>query len=344
VTLSEKIRTALDAISPRPLVLAHHYQRDGIVELADHRGDSLELARRAAESGGARDIIFCGVNFMAETARILVPRPAKVYMHDESAGCPLAGMASLPAVAKAWDKLAEAGMRRVIPITYINSSAALKAFCARHGGAVCTSSNAAKVLAWALSKGKSVFFFPDRNLGENTALSLGIEALRIVPFEPDRLRRGNHMERLAGAKVVLWPGFCPIHKVMTAVDVARVRRRIPCVRVIVHPECPHETVAAADEAGSTSRIIAAVMQSPAGSAWAVGTEVTLVRRLAREAIGRRVVPLRDSFCRNMAKGTLPALHRLVTSLRDGRPVPEIRVDAATARWARKALDRMLELA
>lgn len=344
MTLSDKIRATLDTLSPRPLLLAHHYQRDGIVELADYRGDSLELARRAAESGGGRDVIFCGVNFMAETARILVPRPAKVYMPDESAGCPLAEMASLPAVARAWDHLAAAGLRRVVPITYINSSATLKAFCGRHGGAVCTSSNAARVLSWALGKGKTVFFFPDRHLGENTALALGIDPESILPFEPDRLRQAAYRERLAAARVILWPGFCPIHKVMSASDVARVRRRIPGVRVIVHPECPRETVAAADESGSTSRIIAVVMDSPPGSAWAVGTEVTLVRRLAHDAVGRRVVPLRDSACRNMAKGTVPSLLRLVNALRDDHFVPEVRVEPTTARHARKALDRMLELA
>jgi len=340
------VRALLGAISPRPLLLAHHYQRDSVADAADHRGDSLELARHAAREGAGRPIVLCGVHFMAETADILTPPTTPVYLPDRTAGCPLAGMATLARVTRAWEALADAGLLRVVPVTYINSSAALKAFCGERGGTVCTSGNAAGVMRWALSRGETVLFFPDRHLGENTALAAGIEEGRIVTWDPDETG-GGYRERLRRARVVLWPGFCPVHRLITPADVARARRRLPGCRVVVHPECTRQVVGAADLAGSTSMMVREIASSPPGSRWAVGTEVTLVRRLAREAgaQGKTVIPLRaDAGCPNMARTTLAKLIALLASLRAGRPAaPPVRVDPAVAGPARKALDLMLEI-
>ncbi len=349
MSFSGRIRDVLESLSPRPLVLAHHYQRDAIVELADHRGDSLELARLAAREGEGRDIIFCGVHFMAETADILTPPSTRVFMPEPAAGCPLAGMADLPAVTRAWESLERLGMRGVTPVTYINSAADLKAFCGERGGSVCTSSNASGVLARALAGSGPAFFFPDRYLGENTARALGVPPGLIVPWDEEE--DPAYHARLRQARVILWPGFCPIHRVITVGDVARARRTLPGCRVIVHPECTREVVEASDLTGSTGRIIREVMASPPGSSWAVGTEINLVRRLAREASegksgeNRRVIPLRStSACPNMAKNTLEKLLRLVEGLASGSPpVPPVAVEPAVAAPARRALDRMLEV-
>jgi quinolinate synthase len=346
VTLPERIRGLLDSVSPRPLLLAHHYQRDSIVALADHRGDSLELARFAARESKGRDIIFCGVHFMAETADILTSPCTRVFMPDPGAGCPLAGMADLASVITAWKMLSTLGVRKVVPVTYVNSGADLKAFCGRNGGVVCTSSNAAGALTWALQRGETVFFFPDRHLGGNTARALGVEEQAIVQWDRDDSSPARR-EKLRRARVILWPGFCPIHHVMLPADVARARARLPGCRVIVHPECRREVVEASDLSGSTGRIIREVMASPPGSSWAVGTEVTLVRRLAREAgEGRKVIPLSAaSACPNMAKNTLPKLHRLAAGLAAGAPPSApVTVDRETAAAAKVALDRMLEIA
>ncbi len=342
---SSRILDLLRHLHPRPLVLAHHYQRDAIASLADHRGDSLELARYAAAEGVGRDIIFCGVHFMAETADILTPPETRVFLPDPGAGCPLAEMADLPGVEQAWERLRALGLHAAVPITYINSSAALKAFCGRHGGLVCTSSNAHAAISEGFYRGEPVFFFPDQHLGENTALAMGIEPDRIVRWDPED-RTEAYTERLLAAQVVLWPGFCPIHRQFRVEDIAHVRTRLPGCRVIVHPECAREVVQAADLSGSTGRIMREVLSSPAGSSWGVGTEIHMVRRLAREAAagGRTVAALRvDAACPNMGKSTPEKLLALLRALREGNPPEPVRVDPVVAADARLALDRMMKL-
>jgi len=338
------IRAAKTALGDRLLVLGHHYQRDDVLEFADLRGDSLELSRAAAQTD-ASEIVFCGVHFMAETAAVLAKPGQRVYIPDPSAGCYLADTATVEAVEHAWGILDAAvgnADAEFTPITYVNSSAPLKAFCGAHGGIVCTSGNAARVLGWALKQRPRVFFFPDQHLGGNTALALGIAPERIMLWDrwspPDATA-------IQGAAIVLWPGACNVHQRFRPEHVEALRERYPGIRIAVHPECRAELVAMADSAGSTAQMIRWVGEAPAGTQWALGTENRLVARLQQEHPEQLIVSLADvpPFCATMGQVTLQNLAQLLDGLRRGEVVSEVIVEPETAQWARAALEKMLAL-
>jgi quinolinate synthase len=323
------------------LILGHHYQVPEVLRHADAIGDSLELSRRAAAEEEAERIVFCGVHFMAESAAIMSRRRQTVYMPDVEAGCPMAEMAPLPDVLAAWQTLARAGGPDWLPVAYVNSTAAIKAFCGREGGSTCTSSNAAKVIRWAREQGARVFFLPDEHLGANTARDLGIPDAQVAVYDPARPQGGLDTVALQAAAIVVWKGYCHVHTVFNLAQVAQVRRRWPQARIIVHPETPKEVVRQCDAHGSTSQIIDYVRRAPDGALIVVGTETHLVERLAAEQKGRvEVRPLTHSVCPNMARTTPAKLAALLTSWPQGNL---IRVAPDTAAEARLALDRMLRL-
>ncbi|CAN5506122.1 quinolinate synthase NadA [soil metagenome] len=343
--LVERARAAKNALGDEVFVLGHHYQRDEVIQFADARGDSFSLARDAAASE-APHLVFCGVHFMAETADILTPPEVAVILPDMAAGCSMADMAEIGQVEAAWADLSAAGCDAVVPLTYMNSSAAIKAFTGRRGGAVCTSSNAERALRWAFGLGEQVLFLPDQHLGRNTAVrSLGLGLDDCVVYDPRRTGGGVSPEALRAAAVVLWKGHCSVHGTFTEGHVRTVRERVPGVRVLVHPECRHEVVLGADLVGSTEFIIDTVRRAPAGSAWAIGTELNLVGRLAQEHPDQTIVFLNEAvcFCATMGRIDLPHLVWALEELVAGRIVNRIRVDDDTADWARVALDRMLAL-
>lgn len=341
----ERARAAKAALGARVVILGHHYQRDEVIQFADFRGDSLKLARDGTQTD-AENIIFCGVHFMAEVAAILAQPHQRVYLPDMAAGCYLAETAGHSQVEQAWAALDAAlegqADAEITPITYVNSDAALKAFCGQHGGLVCTSGNAAKVLAWAFAQRPRVFFFPDQHLGRNTALAMGIPAEELLLWTPYRTPDAAAVRR---AKVVLWPGACNVHQRFHPEDIAAVRERYPGIRVIVHPECDHSVVALADSVGSTSHIIQEITAAPPGSIWAVGTETRLVRRLQQEHPEQTIVPLstRPPYCPTMGMITLRKLTETLEALVRGEPPPPVTVAPEIARWARVALERMLKL-
>jgi len=349
--LVERARNAKQALGARLFILGHHYQRDEVIQFADTTGDSFKLAREAAARPDAEFVVFCGVHFMAESADILTADTQQVILPDLGAGCSMADMARLQQVEEAWERLQDAGVAdHVVPITYMNSSADIKAFCGRHGGAVCTSSNAERSLRWAFDQrgpgeGK-VMFLPDQHLGRNTAvLQLGLTLDDCVLIDPHRPDFGVTDEQLRSARMLLWRGHCSVHGRFTARCVDDVRERLPGVNVLVHPECTHEVVTKADYVGSTEYIIATLAAAPAGSAWAVGTELNLVKRLAAKHPDKTVVFLDDTvcFCATMNRIDLPHLVWALENLVDGRVVNRIEVDPDVAHWARVALDRMLAL-
>ncbi len=345
--LVERARAAKATLGDRVFVLGHHYQRDEVVQFADVTGDSFKLAREAAARPEAEFVVFCGVHFMAESADILTSPHQAVVLPDLAAGCSMADMAAIAQVEDAWDVLADAGITDVtIPITYMNSTAAIKAFTGRNNGAVCTSSNARRALEWAFERGQKVFFLPDQHLGRNTAvLDLGLALEDCVVFDPHKPGGGLTVDQLRAATVILWKGHCSVHGRFTADSVADVRERVPGVTVLVHPECQHEVVLAADLIGSTEFIISTVEAAPSGSAWAIGTELNLVKRLALAHPDKQIVFLDKTvcFCATMNRIDLPHLVWALESLVEGRVVNRIEVDADVAHWARVALDRMLAL-
>jgi quinolinate synthase len=345
--LVARARAARDALGERAFVLGHHYQRDEVIQFADVTGDSFKLARDAAGRPDAEYVVFCGVHFMAESADILTSPDQAVVLPDLAAGCSMADMADHQQVVEAWDVLQDAGVADVtVPITYMNSSAAIKAFTGAHGGAVCTSSNAERALRWALANGEKVLFLPDQHLGRNTAvLELGIKLEQCVVFDPHKPGGGLTMQQLRDATMILWRGHCSVHGRFTADNVAEMRRRIPDVNVLVHPECRHDVVLAADYVGSTEYIIKTLDAAPSGSSWAVGTELNLVRRLAARHPDKRIAFLEKTvcYCSTMNRIDLPHLVHSLEALAAGRVENRIVVDAQVAAHARLALDRMLAL-
>src|SRR3954470_5774868 len=342
------------ALGDQVFVLGHHYQRDEVIQFADVTGDSFKLARDAAARPDAEYIVFCGVHFMAESADILTADSQAVVLPDLAAGCSMADMANYQQVVEAWDVLADAGVADVtVPITYMNSSAAIKAFTGAHGGAVCTSSNAERALRWALGSaegggagGEKVLFLPDQHLGRNTAvLDLGIPLDECVVFNPHKRGGGLTTQQLRDAKMILWRGHCSVHGRFTAENVAEVRRRVPGVQVLVHPECRHEVVLAADLVGSTEYIIKTLDAAAPGSSWSVGTELNLVRRLADRHRDKHVVFLEKTvcYCSTMNRIDLPHLVRSLEALARGEVRNRITVEPRVAEQARVALDRMLAL-
>ena len=345
--LVERARAARKALGSRAFVLGHHYQRDEVIEFADVMGDSFKLAKDAAARPDAEFIIFCGVHFMAESADILTSDSQKVILPDLAAGCSMADMANSEQVAQCWDALTAAGVAdKTIPVTYMNSSAAIKAFTGEHGGTVCTSSNAKTAMAWALEKGEKVLFLPDQHLGRNTAvLQLGLSLDDCAVWNPWKENGGLTDAEIKRARVLLWRGHCSVHGRFTLDSVNEVRARIPGVKVLVHPECQHEVVSAADVIGSTESIIKTVAESPARSKWAVGTELNLVRRLAANNPDKEIVFLDKTvcYCSTMNRIDLPHLVWVMESLVQGRLLNQITVDPKVAKYAKIALDQMLAL-
>ena len=352
-TIETRIREAKETLGSSLVILGHHYQRDDVIQFTDFRGDSLGLARDAANCRDAKYIVFCGVHFMAESAAILAQPGQTVLLPDLKAGCPLAAMADLADVEQAWAQLDEVMdvEREVMPITYVNSSAALKAFCGRHGGVVCTSSNAQAMLEWALERRPRVLFFPDQHLGRNTAKRMGIPSEEMLLWNPSRPRGGHDAEALQEAQIFLWRGFCNVHQRFLPEHVSAWREREPPtstsvgVRIIVHPECMEEVVDMADEDGSTAYIIRRVEESPPGSKWAIGTEFNLVNRLANEHPEQSIASLspEPSYCRTMNLITPEKMARVLEGLVQGKIINQVTVPSDVARYARTALERMLEV-
>ena len=351
-TLVERAHAAKAALGDSVFVLGHHYQRDEVIQFADVTGDSFKLAREAAARPEASYVVFCGVHFMAESADILTGEHQQVVLPDLAAGCSMADMATAEQVAEAWDVLTEAGVADVtVPVSYMNSSAAIKAFTGKHGGTICTSSNAEVALRWALDSarpggGSKVLFLPDQHLGRNTAvLQLGLSLEDCVVFDPRKPNGGLTVEQLQAATMILWKGHCSVHGRFSRECVDEVRERVPGVTVLVHPECNHEVVTAADLVGSTEFIIKTIEAAPAGSAWAIGTELNLVSRLAKAHPDKTIVFLDKTvcFCSTMNRIDLPHLVWALESLVDGQVVNRIEVDPETTKYAKLALDQMLAL-
>lgn len=346
-TLVERAQRAKAALGDRLFVLGHHYQRDEVIQFADVTGDSFKLAREAAARPEAEFIVFCGVHFMAESADILTSDAQKVVLPDLGAGCSMADMAALSQVETAWELLEDLGIAgSTIPVTYMNSSADIKGFVGRNNGVVCTSSNAKRALTWAFERGEKVLFLPDQHLGRNTAvLEMGFDLDDCVLYNPHKPNGGLTPEQLRDARMILWRGHCSVHGRFTLSCVEEVRQRVPGVNVLVHPECRHEVVTAADHVGSTEYIIKTIEAAPAGSAWAVGTELNLVRRLANAHPDKQIMFLDRNvcYCSTMNRIDLPHLVWALEELAAGRLVNQITVDADTAHHARVALDQMLAL-
>jgi quinolinate synthase len=345
--LGARAAAAKAALGDRVFVLGHHYQRDEVIEFADVTGDSFKLAQQAAAHPEAEFIVFAGVHFMAESADILTSAEQQVVLPDLAAGCSMADMAVITQVEECWAALQRAGVAdTTVPITYMNSSAAIKSFTGRHGGAVCTSSNAERSLLWAFEQGEKVLFLPDQHLGRNTAVrDMGLSLADCVVYNPNKPDGGLTVEQLRNAKMILWKGHCSVHGRFTPDCVDEVRERVPGVNVIVHPECQYEVVEKADYVGSTEKIIATIAAAEPGTAWAVGTELNLVKRLALAHPDKEIVYLDRTvcYCSTMNRIDLPHLVWALESLVAGNVVNRIDVDPDTSHWARVALDRMLAL-
>jgi quinolinate synthase len=345
--LVSRAKIARAALGDRALVLGHHYQRDEVIAFADITGDSFKLAQAAAAQSTAEYIIFCGVHFMAESADILTSAKQKVILPDLAAGCSMADMATANQVQECWSQLSQIGIADgTTPVTYMNSSAAIKSFTGEHGGTICTSSNAKKTMEWALNKGEKILFLPDQHLGRNTAvLSLGLSLSDCVLWNPWKPMGGLTAEELRAAKVILWRGHCSVHGRFTVDAVNEVRKRVPGVKVLVHPECQHEVVSIADVVGSTEAIIRTVEESPVGSKWAIGTELNLVSRLAKAHPDKEIVFLDKTvcYCSTMNRIDLPHLVWAMESLVAGHEVNQIKVAPDIARFSKLALEQMLAL-
>ena len=349
-----RIADAKERLGDSLVILGHHYQQDDVIDFADVTGDSYELSRRAADRKGMKFVVFAGVHFMAESADVLTDESVRVILPDLGAGCSMADMANLEQTEEAWAQLAAACPgQRVVPITYMNSSAAIKSFVGQHGGAVCTSSNCRQVLEWALAGGAEgptdrkvkILFFPDQHLGRNTAFDMGFPLNKMLVWNPREDLGGHGEAELRDADFVLWKGHCSVHALFRPEHVEEARARYPGIKVIVHPECKFDVVRRADLAGSTSFIIKQVEAAPPGTKWAIGTEVHLVSRLRRQHPEQQIIVLSECqcLCTTMYRIDLPHLCWVLENLVEGTVVNEVRVDAETRKWALVALDRMLEI-
>ena len=345
--LIERARLARAALGDRALILGHHYQRDEVIEFADITGDSFKLAKEAEKTSSAELIVFCGVHFMAESADILTSKEQKVILPDLAAGCSMADMATANQVNEAWQIFTKLGIAsKTVPITYMNSSAAIKAFTGENGGTVCTSSNAERAMRWAFEKGEKVFFLPDQHLGRNTAvLRLGLNLSDCVLWNPWKPNGGLSDQEIKSAKVILWRGHCSVHGRFSLENIDAMREKVPGIKILVHPECQYEVVSNADVIGSTESIIKTIESSPAGSKWAIGTELNLVNRLANTYKDRQILFLDKTvcYCSTMNRIDLPHLTWALESLADGSVVNQIQVPERTAEFAKVALDQMLAL-
>ena len=346
-TMDERIAAARARLGKTTVLLGHHYQRDEVIRFADYTGDSYKLSKIAAETV-ARNIVFCGVHFMAESADVLGREGQNVILPDLNAGCSMADMAEIGQVEDCWESLERLGMTtRMVPLTYMNSAASIKAFCGERGGLVCTSSNAQAAFQWAFARGEKILFLPDQHLGRNTAFGMGIPLNELVVWDPYQINGGISPDRLRAAKIVLWKGHCSVHQRFLPDHVDAVRALYPGIQVIVHPECRWEVCQKADALGSTERLIKLVSDSASGSMFAVGTEIHLVNRMARQfaAEGKRVITLDDTgcLCTTMYRISPQHLAWALENLVDGRVVNQIKVRDDVKHWARVALDRMLEI-
>jgi quinolinate synthase len=346
-TMDARIAAARATLGPDVVLLGHHYQRDEVIRFADFTGDSYKLSKVAAETD-AKYMLFCGVHFMAETADVLGRPWQQVILPDLNAGCSMADMAEIGQVEDCWDSLERAGLTGdLLPLTYMNSAAAIKAFCGERGGLVCTSSNARGAFEWAFARARKILFLPDQHLGRNTASAMGIPLSEMVVWDPYQINGGLSPDRLKAAKVILWKGHCSVHQRFLPEHVDRVRREEPGMQVVVHPECRWEVCQKADEVGSTERIIEVIEKAPEGSSFAVGTEIHLVNRLAKRfaPLGKRVITLDDSgcLCTTMYRISPQHLAWALENLVEGRVVNRIKVEDDVKQWARVALDRMLEV-
>jgi quinolinate synthase len=345
--LVERAKIARAALGSRAIILGHHYQRDEVIAFADITGDSFKLAQAAASNPEAELVIFCGVHFMAESADVLTTADQKVILPDLAAGCSMADMAASNQVHEAWKVFERVGIAdKTIPVTYMNSTAAIKSFTGEHGGTVCTSSNAERAMRWAFDNGEKVFFLPDQHLGRNTAvLKLGLSLADCVLWNPWKPNGGLTDQEIIDAKVILWRGHCSVHGRFSVDNITEVRARVPGVKVLVHPECQHEVVSQADVVGSTEFIIKTIEESDPGSKWAIGTELNLVQRLANRFTDREVLFLDKTvcYCSTMNRIDLPHLVWAMETLASGRIVNQISVDPHIAHFSRVALDRMLAL-
>jgi quinolinate synthase len=344
-TLDDRIAAARAKLGNDVVILGHHYQRDEVVKFADFRGDSLKLSQEAAEANG-KYIVFCGVHFMAESADILRRDQQVVILPDLSAGCSMADMADIGQVEACWSELAAVvDTNKIVPVTYMNSTAAIKSFTGEHGGSICTSSNAAAVMRWAFERGEKVLFLPDEHLGRNTGYRMGVPLQEMAVWDPYKELGGNTPEALRKAKLILWKGYCSVHQRFLPEHVEKVRREHPRIRVIAHPECRFEVCQAADEIGSTEGIIRAIKASPPGTAWAVGTEIHLVNRLSKQLKDHLVMSLDPSVCVCTTMFRITPHHLLwaLENLVAGKVVNRISVDDRTRKYSKLALDRMLAL-
>jgi len=343
--LDDRIAAAKARLGRDVVILGHHYQRDEVIKFADFRGDSLKLSFQASQAEG-RYIIFCGVHFMAESADILRREHQTVILPDLNAGCSMADMADIGQVEACWSELSSlVDPRKIIPVTYMNSTAAIKAFTGEHGGSVCTSTNATEVMKWAFESGEKVLFLPDEHLGRNTVYRMGIPLDQMIVWDPYQEYGGNTPEAIRNSRIILWKGYCSVHQRFTPQQVDRVRREHPGIRVIAHPECRFEVAQAADQIGSTEGIIKAIQASPSGTKWAVGTEIHLVNRLSKELKNHKVISLDPSVCVCTTMFRITPQHLLwaLENLGEGNVVNRISVDERTRHHARLALDRMLAL-
>ncbi len=343
--LDDRIAAAKARLGRDVVILGHHYQRDEVIKFADFRGDSLKLSFQASQAEG-RYIIFCGVHFMAESADILRREHQTVILPDLNAGCSMADMADIGQVEACWSELSSlVDPRKIIPVTYMNSTAAIKAFTGEHGGSVCTSTNATEVMKWAFESGEKVLFLPDEHLGRNTGYRMGIPLDQMIVWDPYQEYGGNTPEAIRNSRIILWKGYCSVHQRFTPQQVDRVRREHPGIRVIAHPECRFEVAQAADQIGSTEGIIKAIQASPSGTQWAVGTEIHLVNRLSKELKNHKVISLDPSVCVCTTMFRITPQHLLwaLENLGEGNVVNRISVDERTRHHARLALDRMLAL-
>jgi quinolinate synthase len=353
--MDARIAAAKGTLGDRVVILGHHYQRDEVIKFADYTGDSLKLARAAASRGKAEFIVFCGVHFMAESADILRAPHQKVVLPDLAAGCSMADMAAPDQLDMCWRELGEMGIRTdlvedgkagVIPVTYINSSASIKAFCGEHGGIVCTSTNAARIMGWAWERGEKLVMLPDQHLGRNTAFKMGVPLDQMVVWDPNEIWGGLDPEQVKKARLILWKGHCSVHTRFTVQQIDAFRKKYPQGRVIAHPECTFDVVQAADESGSTEHIVTTVRNSPSGSVWAVATEIHLVNRLTHEVAPDKTVVTLDPFgclCSTMFRVSPNHLLWVLEGLVEGKIHNQITVQEPDRSLARLSLERMLEV-
>jgi quinolinate synthase len=341
-----RIAAAKAALGSRLVILGHHYQRDEVIKFADYTGDSFKLAQQVSRHPDADFIVFCGVHFMAESADVLSADHQQVVLPDLAAGCSMADMADIEQLEMCWNDLEQMGLSSVVPVTYINSAAAVKAFCGERGGVVCTSSNAAATLRWAWERGKHILFLPDQHLGRNTAYRMGVPLDQMVVWDPSEIWGGLEADAVKNSRIILWKGHCSVHTRFTVRQIENIRKQYPGVRVIVHPEVPWDVVQAADDSGSTEYIIKQVTGSPAGSVWAVGTEIHLVNRLANTLQPERTVLSLDQFgclCSTMFRVSPNHLLWTLDGLMDGEVHNRIVVPDDRKYWTKVALDRMLTI-